>query len=288
MIPEGYSKHNISILNKINIPKIIDPFDINVYWFRPVSYENKGFISSKEHIHTFFEVHFVLNGKMQYGFHDKNCIVSEREGLIIPPYVKHTVKSYSDDFIKFSLAFSLNKETSLYKNILDKGAKTFSVSYNILQSTETILKESIENSVFSATVIRNRITEIIYNITSAIGIVEYDGKADLYIEDNRVTNAKLYISDNINSFLTCADVSKHCHLSTKQMDRLFIKNMGMHLMEYIHSVKIKEAEKLLEKSDYTINQISEKLGFSNVYYFSNFFNRHVGMPPGYYRKIKSK
>ena len=51
----------------------------------------------------------------------------------------------------------------------------------------------------------------------------------------------------------------------------------------------KTAEKvLLENGDFTITEISEAVGFSDVMSFSSFFSKHVGMSPTEYKKSKNQ
>ena len=41
---------------------------------------------------------------------------------------------------------------------------------------------------------------------------------------------------------------------------------------------------LIKNHDFTINQISENLGYKNQFYFSKEFKKHFGMSPTIYRK----
>ena len=45
----------------------------------------------------------------------------------------------------------------------------------------------------------------------------------------------------------------------------------MTLLEYIHTVKTKEASRLLTETELSLDEIATCLGFSNEYYFNAFF-----------------
>jgi AraC-like DNA-binding protein len=132
-------------------------------------------------------------------------------------------------------------------------------------------------------IIESRLCEIVYIIADAIT----DSKSqssDGY--DGRIFRAKKYIEDNPSSFFTCGELAALCHLSEKQMTRLFYKYEGKSLLAYIHEQKLKVAKELLGESDATQESIALALGFSSVHYFNKFFLRHAGKSPGEFRKGK--
>jgi AraC-like DNA-binding protein len=96
--------------------------------------------------------------------------------------------------------------------------------------------------------------------------------------------AKQYISDNINTPLTVLEVADYCHLSTKQLTRIFIIEEGMHTAEYIRKMRCIEIEKLLCDKALSLKAISEQMGFSSEYYFNSYFKKYAGLAPGIYRR----
>jgi len=126
------------------------------------------------------------------------------------------------------------------------------------------------------------VVEILYMLS---GIRE---KKRSFSEDNktdiRLLKAKQFIADNMHSFLGCEDVAGYCYISVKQLNRIFLKYENTTLLAYIHAEKIRFAEAYLKEDRLSLKEISDRLGFSSVYYFSAFFTRHTGVAPGEYRK----
>ena len=108
--------------------------------------------------------------------------------------------------------------------------------------------------------------------------MNFDGR------DIRLIKPKQFIEDNSHIFLGCEDIAAYCYISVKQLNRIFVKHEGVTLLKYLHNSKIALAERLLKEQGIAIQQISEKLGFSSVYYFSRFFFKHTGFTPASYRK----
>ncbi|HDL0904905.1 TPA: helix-turn-helix transcriptional regulator, partial [Enterococcus faecium] len=65
---------------------------------------------------------------------------------------------------------------------------------------------------------------------------------------------------------------------------LFKNDMGISIKEYISEIKISIANDLLSSTEYSIQQISDKIGFSTVQSFSKAFKKANGVSPGVYRK----
>ena len=285
-----YTQTHANILNKLSIPEITDPFPMKVLWFRAISFaEKNSFISREMHLHTFFEVHLMISGCMEYSTPDDWQVnLDTCKGILITPGTEHIVKSYSSNFTKFSLAFTVDDASEFYHNLCRQDIYTFNLSEELLKLIDDVLQEVELSTAFSLTLIKNRMLDIICSISRSVGIYEYRTSKDMTVEDKRVTAAKLYIRDNIGNSLTCNEVASLCALSPKQMNRIFFADTGKNLHEYIDMIKQKEAERLLSSTSLPIKEISESLGFSSVYYFNRFFSKNAGHPPAYFRRISAK
>ena len=54
-------------------------------------------------------------------------------------------------------------------------------------------------------------------------------------------------------------------------------------MQYILSLRLANAQSLLDTTDYTVTQIAALVGYENPLYFSRLFKKHLGMSPQTYR-----
>jgi len=55
--------------------------------------------------------------------------------------------------------------------------------------------------------------------------------------------------------------------------------------EYVLEIRLNRAKALLKQTDLTATQIAEQTGFSSVFYFTRFFTRRTGYPPGIWRGV---
>jgi len=93
-----------------------------------------------------------------------------------------------------------------------------------------------------------------------------------------------YIYEHLHTRITVSQLAGHTGLDASYLSRLFKKEVGVTINEYIRSRKIETAKNLLVYSDYGSAQIASILAFPSQSYFSEVFRRQTGMSPLRYRK----
>ncbi|CAG7648264.1 HTH-type transcriptional regulator YesS [Paenibacillus solanacearum] len=77
----------------------------------------------------------------------------------------------------------------------------------------------------------------------------------------------------------------HFALSASYLSRFFKENTGQTISDYVHSIRINNAKKLLEQSDTSIKDIVQLVGYFDTSSFIRKFKTEVGVTPGEYRKM---
>lgn len=279
-------KDTLMKINGVLLSKKEEPgSELEIFWLKVVeNHKNEYVVTSRAHYHNFFEVHFILNGSIFYKINDEKVTVNKNHYIVITPQKKHTVLEYSDDFMKLSIAFSINDEEICKRLKVCEGTKS-KITNNLKSEIHFIAAQAERKNFYTAQLIRNRIFEILCLITGTDEITE--GRKNTSIDtDERLKMAKKIIEQNEKVFLKASEVARACHLSTKQLGRIFEKYEKKTLLQYIHDVKIAQAQRLLSTNDDSLKRISEMLGFSSEYYFNSFFKKKTGMTPGDYRKAQ--
>jgi two-component system, response regulator YesN len=93
-----------------------------------------------------------------------------------------------------------------------------------------------------------------------------------------------YIQQNLNRRLTRDELSKHVHLNGSYLSRLFHKETGMSLSDYILQERMKKAGQLMSETDKPIYGIANQLCYDNFSYFSKMFKKVYNLTPQEYRK----
>lgn len=103
--------------------------------------------------------------------------------------------------------------------------------------------------------------------------------------DGVILSAISYIRDNLHQKLKLAQLADQYFLSYVQFSRRFKKATGATPQEYVAFLRLKKAKQLLTETNMKIEDIAESCGFSNAYYFSNFFRMHCQLSPSRYRTL---
>lgn len=92
-----------------------------------------------------------------------------------------------------------------------------------------------------------------------------------------------YIFDHLYEELALPVLAKASGVSTVHLSRLFRRETGISLTEYIQRQRVEEAKQLLSLSAYSLSDISARLQFHDQSYFTKVFKKYAGVTPKQYR-----
>lgn len=102
--------------------------------------------------------------------------------------------------------------------------------------------------------------------------------------DKEMDIATSYFNENYNHDINIDEYASSRGMSVSWFIRNFKKYTGQTPMQFIVSLRINNAQILLETTEYSINEISSIVGYDNQLYFSRLFRKQKGCSPSQYRK----
>ena len=99
-----------------------------------------------------------------------------------------------------------------------------------------------------------------------------------------IDRAKAYFEEHYNEEISIEQYAASRSMSTSWFNRSFRGAVGTSPMKYILDIRIRNAQVLLETTDYSIANIAAVIGYDNPMYFSRMFRKAKGMSPAKYRK----
>lgn len=94
-----------------------------------------------------------------------------------------------------------------------------------------------------------------------------------------------FINKNYGNDITLSDIAESVYLTPNYFHKLFLKNVGIRVHEYLTSTRIKNAALLLTSTDMPIADISLKVGFSSQSHFTAAFKKYKNVTPLNYREM---
>jgi len=111
-----------------------------------------------------------------------------------------------------------------------------------------------------------------------------DSKVENSMLAEEMDKAMLYFNKHYSNDISIEEFASSIHMSTSWFIRNFKQYTGQTPMQYILSIRIINAENLLETTDYNLTEISRIIGYDNPLYFSRIFKKQKGLSPSEYRK----
>lgn len=91
-----------------------------------------------------------------------------------------------------------------------------------------------------------------------------------------------YLGQHLSGRVTIETICKDNLIGRSQLQKIFCKKSGLGIIEYFSNMKIEAAKELIRTEQMNFTQISEKLGYTSIHYFSRQFKKVTGMTPSEY------
>lgn len=95
-----------------------------------------------------------------------------------------------------------------------------------------------------------------------------------------------FISQNLHTDLSLTSLADSVHLSSSYVSRLFKKETGVTITDYITAERLEKARQLIEQTDQSIENITRQVGYPTHHYFTKRFKQRYGVTPKEYRQQK--
>ena len=245
---------------------------------------------------SFFELVLIKEGQgtqcINYNEHQYN----KGSIFLLPPLKCHSFSIEQPTkfvFLKFTDSFFKNiNRITIDRNEWFKEASYILSNYNQLPGD--IIKNDVDRnhleSLISMILQESRnygessINLVTSLMTSVLELLIRNIKKSSYFElpknnsDDRITKMLTYINENLDKteLLKVENLSDVFIMSPTYVSEFFKKQVNMPLREYIIKAKLKQVEIRLLNSDFTLTQIADELGFTDVSHLSKTFKRYAG------------
>lgn len=271
---------------------------------------DKALSGYQMHAHDYMQIWYVIRGQCAHYVEDRVYRLSVGDSFLIPPNMMHKTDLQPGtniiccDFSLEAVLSQSDQQNIVYgelnlMNVLyflqDSKARwpCFQLQQQTRRRVERLMNELLEEyeqaTYYYQEVLQIKIQELLLLFMREFATSPDHKIADQLYEKYKALMAKAirYIDEHYSEPLTLDELCKRFALSKTYFCYLFKLITRQTFTEYLTDLRLRTAMKLLEDTSYSITQISEKLGFSNVSYFSKLFKAFTGSPPKTYRKEHS-
>ena len=104
------------------------------------------------------------------------------------------------------------------------------------------------------------------------------------MNDCRMAGLMKYVQEHMEEPLSTEELAQHACVTKCHLIRMFRSALGMTPLRYITQCKVQYAQTLLLRTDLSVRQVGEAVGFKDISYFIRLFRRQLGFTPQEYRE----
>lgn len=242
-------------------------------------------INFPAHVHEDIELIFVKQGAVTAFCDGKEYMLTKNSVfLIFPNQIHRYVNSNDGNYVVLILKPSFLLR---YTEIFIEGEPVSSLyrfndgeDDNAIFLLETALKEFLRDGF--SDVIAAYLTAFFGKILKFYSI-----EKDRFSR-NTVLQILEYCSKHYREEITISEIADKLHMSRSCVSHIFSKRLAINFCEYINTLRLSDAVKLLKNKNYSITEIADISGFGTIRTFNRAFLKHYGISPSEYRKKLSK
>ena len=247
--------------------------------------DGTGHLGCRPHLHRELELVYMLDGEAIAVADSVRCVLHAGDIFLTFPNQIHFYETYTKEaFLLFIIkpdlipdlmeTFTMGVPQSPVINCSDRPQ----IAQLFLLVADAYSKEKIGGS-FSGTLRRGYLLALFSEILSQMTI-KY-----LPVGDSGALRAIVsFCAQNFAENLSLSILEEKLHLNKYYISHLFSGKLGLRFNDYVNSLRISEACRLLTNSDQSITEISEIVGFNTLRTFNRSFVKQIGISPSEYRK----
>ena len=254
----------------------------------------KDFTTDDEE-HPFHELVFVNSGKLHITSDDYTGELTKNQMLIHRAGITHSLRCPADKapsviIIGFVLDSNIlngfsREPTELSPYLIRKLAEIVKEGRNVFKPPYNVpvydMKKKRKQTIGSEQMLRILLEYFL------IKLIREHRKGDAQ-DDNEspalINEVIQYVSDNYLEKITIDELSFLFKTNRATLCKDFKKATGCTVIEFINQKKFEIAKNMILSSEATFTEISSKLNFESIHYFTRFFKKMSGMPPKDFRK----
>lgn len=221
-----------------------------------------------------------IDGAAEYKFNSgERLTVNEGDTLLLAPDTAYSIFTHTA-FRHYTINFSIHQKSS-HLDIVNK-------PYCLLPNADPEQFGRLFGRLVKGWTQKNegyRMLSIshLYALLSLF-YLELKNRLIPYGSDARLLPAKEYMEQNFRSAITLDQLAKVCNMSVTNFRREWQKKYRMTPIQYRDKIRLSCAKEYLICGYYSVSEVAGRCGFENPTYFIRFFEKHVGMTPGEFKK----
>lgn len=250
------------------------------------------------HFHSSYEIYYLLSGTRNYFINDRTYSVEKGDLVLInkgnlhkttyggSPMHERVLIIFNDAYIQgisklstdVDLLQAFHRNTNILKLHKSEQKIVERILFNIIR--ETKVKDSGHESY-----VRLEMGELLIFITRKATHTRSVATANVNHMQGKIYEIIQYLNSRYMNKITLENISENFYISPFYLSRMFKKVTSFTFVEYLNSLRIREAQQLLKETHLKVSEVADKVGFESQTHFGRVFKKITGLSPLQYRKM---
>lgn len=261
--------------------------EVEVLWVALYYYQPGGQIY--EHYHDYYQIFYIIDGAGDFHFAERWATLQQDMLLFVPSNQPHAMINQGKETLK-TLEIKFNILNPELKEKLD--ALLESVFFELTEVRallESVREEGRSKGPFykelSAVYLMKMLLLLLRQEAHAATARNNSTNHPALNEPDPVCEKVIhYLEAHYAETIVLKDLAKRLGYTQSYVCQCFSRKLHCSPLEYLHHYRIEKAKEYILYSDYSIKQIAELIGISNIHQFTRLFRRIEGIAPGGFRK----
>ena len=250
------------------------------------AYHFKGIMQKfPNHFHEYYVVGFVESGRRLLMCKKKKHTINKGDLLIFNPLDNHACEQIDDKTLDWR-CFNIGGDVMRYmvSEITGKSYLPQFVTNVVCRSEVVHVLKDLHEMVMSEIKDFGKEETFYFLIEQLISNHTRDAVEEIGEISNEIQEACDYMEVNYIEAITLSDLSRVSGLNKYTLIRNFTKQRGITPYQYLSTIRINKAKKLLEIGISPIDAAHQS-GFTDQSHFTRFFKNFIGLTPKQYQNI---
>ena len=233
-----------------------------------------------------YEISFVLSGKGSLIINEKATPVRAGDVCVIPPGTYHRHAAPDPHGMTYlAIRFDSEEQPGSLQEYFHRLGPAMASASNYLpfikESSNLLLHLHVANGGIADEQLQT-VCLALFQIVKML--MENRAMAIRTKNDYSMNDILRYITEHCDEKISLQTLSEKFSISPSHLSRTFSNAYHCSPINYLINARMARATEYLGKTDKSISEISELVGYENHFYFTNLFIKRIGCSPSEYRE----
>lgn len=233
------------------------------------------------HTHPYWQINIGISGRCIFRTDSEKIETGDGDLVIFPPGVPHSL-SYPSPYLSYSFKFKADIKIRNTMQYIRSNNFTRGIASAVRTIMETTFPTEFFGNMNGAVVLKDdRYQILMEHFLSGVLEVLFQERGKL---SGQISGIYETILSNRGRYITVSEAAQACGYSRNRFNSLIREQTGLSAKDFLNGIRLDMAKRFLRFTSLSIGEISEEMGFSTQFHFSDFFKRMTGTSPLQFRK----